>query len=145
MERWRKNISRRNGERRVFRIPRTGTRLGVRWQLQMAPAATVSRFCQLLNGHDMKAAFLCEKWGWTDLDECWWCKSRRQSRENLHLEKGIRALWKETGEAAGSKNTDKREDAGRASRGFRYHVRQATAALSNTAVRDLLLDERSPQ
>ena len=33
VERWQKDIARRNGERSVFRIPMTGTRLGVRWLL----------------------------------------------------------------------------------------------------------------
>lgn len=76
----------------------------------MAPAAVASRFNQLLSGHDMKAAFLCEKWGRTDLDKCW-CKSRRQSREHLHLENGNQGVMER--DRRGSRQQEHVQERGR--------------------------------
>ena len=52
----------------------------------------------------MIAPFLKEKFGWIDSDICWWCGTRRQTREHLFKEclawrKEIRELWEEVGEA----------------------------------------------
>ena len=43
--------------------------------------AVASRFRLLQSGHAMVAiAFLKERYGWTDTDQCWWCNQSRQDR-----------------------------------------------------------------
>lgn len=74
-----------------------------------------------------------------------WCDKGRQSREHLFKEctawtGEIRKLWSKVGKASGARVA---VDAPFKSRkGFGYKIRQAQARLSNTSVRDLLLDDR---
>ena len=54
----------------------------------------------------MIAPFLKDKFGWVELDQCWWCDGGRQSREHLFKEcrtwkDQIRKLWKKVGQVSG--------------------------------------------
>lgn len=69
---WREEIIRRCRGRRAFRIPRTGEIPRIPPGLRKAPREIASRFFQLASGHAMIAPFLKEKFGWVDVDSCWW-------------------------------------------------------------------------
>lgn len=77
---WRTDIENRNAGRRTFRLSTASSRPNLRPRLRRAAKSVAARFFQLLSGHAMMAAFLREKWGWTDSDR-WWCERGRQSRE----------------------------------------------------------------
>lgn len=40
-------------------------------------------YYQMLSGHAMTVAFLGGRWGWVELDQCWWCSKDRQNREQI--------------------------------------------------------------
>ena len=90
--------------------------------LRKALKAIASQFFQMALGHAMIAPFLKEKFGWVELDLCWWCTKSRQTREHLLKEcstwkEEIRKLWKEVAEATENRLTSLGTESGRARRG----------------------------
>ena len=101
----------------------------------------------------MTAPFLKDKFGWVDSDQCWWCRSGRQSREHLFKEcrtwkKEIKELWKKVGECSNVDGDSKSEKAeGRNNRrkrkkGFGFVVRENRVRPGNCTVGRLLGDTR---
>ena len=95
----------------------------------------------------MIAPFLKEKFGWIELDSCWWCSGGRQSREHLFKEcktwkEEIRALWKEVGEASGDCTDGSPGKICKGRKGFCYGIEKKHVRPGNCSVRRLFADPR---
>ena len=148
-DRWRSDTESRmekGGEHRgAFRGLDRRAKPGIRAPLKKTGKRVASRYFQLLSGHAMIAPFLKDRWGWTDSDACWWCNGGRQSRDHLfkecrRWEEGVGKLWDAVGRASGRRPEG--DGPFKSRKGFGFHVRRAVARPSNTAVRELLSNDR---
>ena len=76
---WREDIARRNHGRRTFKTLAVDIKPRVREGLRGAPKGLTARFYQLASDHSTTAPFLKERFGWVELDICWWCGTGRQT------------------------------------------------------------------
>ena len=132
-------------ENRTYHLP-----TGIPKEVKMAPKELASRFFQLASGHALTAPSLKEKFGWTESDLCWWCGSRRRTREHLFKErsawkKEIRELWKEVGKVSGTCG-DERKSMYKGRKGFFIGWRDRDGRVvrrpGNTSVRTLMSERR---
>ena len=148
---WRECIIRGGKGRRHYRIPGEGTTPRIPAALGKVRKSLASRFFQLASGHAMTAPFLRDKFGWVESDQCWWCRSGRQSREHLFKEcrtwkDEIRELWKKVGEASStdgtSEQSEERKRGRKRRKGFGFFSREGKVRPGNCTVGKLLCDPR---
>lgn len=68
--RTRREVIRRNGNRRIFKVPDQGKRPRLRRSMGPVSKGLASRFLQLSSGHTMLVPFLKKRFGWVESDIC---------------------------------------------------------------------------